>query len=114
MTLNKLIIDTLSPLNIPIHYITASDTVGDYIIFNDYNQGSALTADDEELTTNYYVQIDIFLEENFLEVFNQTKNLLKQAGLRRIYEAPGEYEENVGKFRKTVRFIYATEIKQGE
>ncbi|CDO03099.1 hypothetical protein BN988_01599 [Oceanobacillus picturae] len=109
MSINKVVKGALSPLNVPINYITAGNEDPDYIIFNDYNPGPTLAADDEEKTSNYFIQLDIISSGNFIDLVNQAKQLMKQSGFSRSYEAPGEFDENLGRFRKTIRFIYPVE-----
>lgn len=107
--MNQIIKETLAPLNISISYVTANNDASEYIIFNDFNQGSSLRADDREVATNYFVQLDIFSDGNFLELARLTKDLMEAEGFQRIYESPGDYEVDMKRFRKTYRFIYADE-----
>ncbi len=107
--MNRLVMNALAPLEKPIHYVTAVNEDNEYIIINEFNTGAALIADDEEQTSNQIVQLDIFSNGNFLDLVEQTMHLMKQAGFVRTYEAPGEFDEDMKRFRKTIRFAYLNE-----
>lgn len=108
MSLNNLIINTLKPLNVPVEFNNYDSEDNTYIVFMEYNQGSGLNADDDELITNYFYQVDIFSTGNYLKMAKEAKKLLKSVGFTRINEFDGEYEPNMKRFRKTMRFCYST------
>lgn len=105
MILNKLIEDTLAPLNVPISFQNYSGNATTYITYFEYNQGGALYADDEEKKTNYSIQVDIWSKANYKNLEIQVKDLLSKAGFTRV--ASGEFYENDTKFHhKYFRFNY--------
>lgn len=105
--MNKLIVDTLKPLNVPVSFATYNQTVDTYVVFLEYNQMSAMQADDDEYRTVHYFQVDIFSKGNYGTLTKQVKSLMKQAGFKRMFESE-TYEEDMKKFRKILRFSYIT------
>lgn len=105
MNVDKLIMDTLSPLGYPIakaRYIRPEKT---YIVFVEYNQGPRINADDDELLTKHFYQVDIFSDVNYNELVKSVKKLMKQAGFGRMFESE-TYDDDMGKYRKIIRFNY--------
>ncbi|MBB6451985.1 hypothetical protein HNQ94_000406 [Salirhabdus euzebyi] len=109
MSINKLIKDTLEPLGIPVDKIENSiaDT---YIVYTEYNRASMLNADDEEKATKVFLQVDVFSKGNYEQLVIDVKRLMKEAGFGRMFESE-TYEVEMKKFRKIIRFSYATDIE---
>jgi hypothetical protein len=111
MSLNSIIITALKPLNVIVRFQDLLKEDGDpdtYITFFEYNQNGAVFADDEEQETAHFVQVDVLSKGNYLELVNQVKQFLKNAGLYRIMET--EFYVNGTKFyHKVIRFSYTTE-----
>lgn len=111
MSLNRLIRDTLIPLGVPVSSMTANNADATYIVFTEYNQAGDLIADDDELTTGYFIQVDVFSSGNFLNLVKQVKSSMKQVGFSRMYESE-TYDDQAEKFRKIIRFSYTTDIEE--
>jgi len=109
MNVNKLIMDTLKPLNVPVSALTYNNTASTYITFTEYNQASRINADDEELITKHFIQMDVFSSGDYLELVKNVKTLMQQAGFGRMFESE-TYDEDMKKFRKIIRFNYETKI----
>lgn len=105
MSLNKLIIDTLKPIGVPVSFQTYSGTATTYITFFEYNQFSALNADDEEQHTAHFMQVDVWSKGDYTAIVQQVKQLMKQAGFRRTFETE-LYEPDTKIFHKVIRFSY--------
>lgn len=105
MNLNKLIIDTLKPLGVPVSFARYNQTADTYIVFIEYNQASEMNADDEELITKHFFQVDVFSGGNYLQLVKDLKRLMKQAGFGRMFESE-TYDDDMNKFRKILRFNY--------
>lgn len=105
MSVNKLIMDTLEPLNVPVSSGVYNQTADTYVVFLEYRQGAWLTADDEEKQTEHLFQVDVFSKGNYLSLVKGLKDLLKEIGFRRTFETE-TYEEEMKRFRKTLRFTY--------
>ncbi|WP_099157272.1 hypothetical protein [Virgibacillus ndiopensis] len=110
MSQNKLIMDTLSPLNVPVSPMTSDNSADEYIIFTEYNESSMLNANDDEVSTRDFVQVDVFSNGDFTNLVKQVKQAMKQAGFGRIFQSES-YEKDMQKYRKIIRFSYATDIQ---
>lgn len=111
MSLNKLIRDTLSPLGVPVAFANYNQTAETYIVFIEYNQAPRLNADDQEVITKHFFQVDIFSKGNYLQLVEDVKERMKQAGFSRMFESE-TYEEEMKMFRKILRFNYDTKIRE--
>lgn len=105
MSMNALILSTLSPLPVPVEYMDYSGLSTTYITFFFYNEQGALFADDEEIETAYGLQVDVWSKGDYTDVVNQTKSLLKKAGFKRNY-AIDLFEEDTKIYHKSLRFNY--------
>jgi hypothetical protein len=104
MSINKLIIDTLKPLA-PVGFQTYTGTAETYITFFFYDENAALIADDVELKTNYYLQIDVWSKSDYTSLVDQVKNKLIALGFARR-SAVDFYEKDTKTFHKAMRFSY--------
>lgn len=111
MSVNKLIMDTLEPLNVPVSSGVYNQTADTYIVFLEYDQSGALFADDEEKKTGHLFQVDVFSKGNYLKLVKELKKLLKKEGFRRKFETE-TYEEEMKRFRKTLRFTYISKEEE--
>lgn len=109
MNLNKLIIDTLSPLGVPVSFARYNNVADTYIVFLEYNQASEMNADDVEVITKHFFQVDIFSSGNYLQLVKDVRNKMKGAGFGRMFESE-TYDDDMKKFRKIMRFDYETTI----
>lgn len=109
MNLNKLIVDILSPLNVPVSFANYDYSENTYIVFFEYNQSTRLTADDEEILTKHFYQVDVFSSGNYMQLVKDVKRLMKEAGFGRMFESE-TYDSDMKKFRKILRFNYETTI----
>lgn len=108
-TLNSLIISTLSPLGVPVAFARYNNTADTYIVFTEYNQASRMNADDDELITKHFFQVDVFSKGNYLQLTQDVKRLMKQAGFGRMFESE-TYDDDMQRFRKIIRFNYENTI----
>lgn len=109
--MNKLIIDTLKPLNIPVGFQTYTGTATTYITFFEYLEKGEQFADDEEAETGHYIQVDVWSKGNYKAVVKQAKELLKQVGFMRKTEN-GFYESDTKIYHKAIRFFYIKNTKE--
>ncbi|OCW71255.1 hypothetical protein BBP13_12035 [Limosilactobacillus reuteri] len=108
MSMNKLIMSTLKPLNhpvYPLHYPGESDT---YITFFQYNESASLNADDEEKITGFYYQVDVWTKNPsvYESLSKQVKDSLEANGFVRR-SANDLYEKETPVYHKAMRFYYA-------
>lgn len=105
MSLNKLIIDTLKPIGIPVALLTYTGTATTYITFFKYNEIGEVFAEDTEQETRHSIQIDVWSKGNYVDVVKQVKKLLKEQGFSRV-TAHELYEDDTKIFHKVIRFYY--------
>ncbi|MBT2735136.1 hypothetical protein [Bacillus sp. ISL-7] len=104
MSLNSLIITELKPLA-PTFYLTYSGSIFPHITFFEFNQQSALNADDSEEMTSYSIQVDIWSLNDYTSLVDQVKTSLQAIGFRRTNET--EFYENDTKiYHKVLRFNF--------
>jgi hypothetical protein len=109
MSINGLIINSLKEFA-PVSFQKYRGTADTYITFFEYNQGSALDADDDEKITRHSIQVDIWSKVDYTQVTQQVKDKLKQLGFTKNYETE-LYEteaEDVIIYHKILRFFYFT------
>ncbi|WP_044895962.1 tail completion protein gp17 [Bacillus alveayuensis] len=107
MSLNKLIMDTLSPLGVPVSFQRYTGTATTYITFFEFNQQSALNADDSEQNTQHSIQVDIWSKGDYTNLVQQVKNALNGVGFFRTSEAEF-YEDDTKIYHKVIRFNYVS------
>ncbi|WP_062323940.1 hypothetical protein [Halolactibacillus sp. JCM 19043] len=110
MNVKKMIIDALRPINVPVTTLTGNNNNSEYIIINEYNQSSSLNADDKEMSTRYFYQVDVFTSGDFTTIVAEVESRLKEAGFKRMFSSES-YDNEAQKYRKILRFSYATEIE---
>jgi hypothetical protein len=103
--------DTLKPLGVPVSFANYNQTADTYIVFLEYNQSPWLSADDEEMFTKHFYQVDVFSSGNYLQLVKDVKRLMKQAGFGRMFESE-TYEPEMKKFRKILRFSYISKKEE--
>lgn len=105
MNINKLIIDTLQPLNIPVQFSTYSGTKTTYITFSPYlTQGEGYSEDEEELV-GHYIQLNVFSKTDYTDIVIQANQLLKSIDFKKTNEID-LYESDTKFFHKGIRFFY--------
>lgn len=106
MNINKLILDTLKPLNIATAFVKYTGNATTYITFVEYlQQGEEYSEDDEE-TTGHYIQLNVFSKSNYYNIVEQVKDLLGNVGFKRINEYD-LFESDTGYYNHIIRFFYA-------
>ena len=113
MSINKLIIDTLKPLSVPVRFQTYEGKEETYITFFCYNEQGESFADDTEILTGFYMQVDIWSKGNVEKLKESVIDLLKQVGFKRK-NGQDLYEPDTKIFHKVLRFFYYVENKEEE
>lgn len=108
--LNKLIMDTLKPLKIPVAFQKYSGKAENYITFHEYLAAGEEYEDDEESLTAHYVQVDVWSKADYTEVVKNIKELLLKAGFKRLNEID-LYEDDTKIYHKGLKFYYLEEME---
>lgn len=109
MNVKKILRDALLPIDIPVSALSSNNTADEYIVFNEYNQAPSLTADDDELATKYFYQVDVYTKGDFTDIVKEVESRLKAIGFKRMFSSE-TYDNDAQKYRKILRFSYATDI----
>lgn len=103
--INKLIMDTLKPLNLPVANLRYAGAASTYITFFCYNEQGEAWAENKEIVTGFYMQVDVWSKGDFMAIVDQVKALLEEAGLSRTY-ATEMFEDDTKIYHKVLRFVY--------
>lgn len=103
--MNSLIINTLSPTNVPVVFQVYGGKETTYITFFEYNQNGSLFAEDVEDKTRHSIQVDVWSQGNYSELVKQVRDLMVGAGFTRVAEHE-LYEPETRVFHKAFRFYY--------
>lgn len=106
--INKLIIDTLAPIGIPICLQKYSGSNYPYITFFSYNEQGESFSDDEEDFTGHYIQVDVWSKGDYTDIVKRVKDLLEGVGFSRTSEGD-LYEPDTKIYHKGMRFFYLEE-----
>ncbi|MPM61780.1 hypothetical protein SDC9_108640 [bioreactor metagenome] len=106
--INKLIIETLKPLKIPVAFQKYNGKAETYITFHEYLAAGEEYEDDEESLTAHYIQVDVWSKTDYTDIVKNIKQLLLKAGFKRLNEAD-LYEEDVKIYHKGLKFNYLEE-----
>lgn len=107
--MNSLIIETLTPLKIPVSFRTYTGKETTYITFFTFLEQGEEFADDEEIVTGHYIQIDIFSKGNYTDIAKQAEQLLKAKGFKKRSHFDAPYEKDTGFYHKVLRYLYEEE-----
>lgn len=100
MSINKMIIDALTPIA-PVAFHEYTGSAQTYMTFFTYNQRAGLIADDDEVTTVYSIQLDVYGKGNIETVVQQAKQALKVLGFARTSEIE-MYNSDTKTYRKSI------------
>jgi len=103
--MNKLIIDTLKSLGVPVAFQKYSGSELKYITFFIYNEQGELWGDDTEIQTGYYVQVDVWSKTDYTTIVDNAITTMRDIGFIRSY-ATDLYENDTNTYHKSIRFSY--------
>jgi hypothetical protein len=111
MSLNSLIIQTLSPTGVPVDFQRYRGNDTTYITFFEYNDQGALYADDEEKRSRHSIQVKVSSKGNITSLVKQVHNLMISAGFTKnnYYD---QYENDTETYHKVMRFYYITKTEE--
>jgi hypothetical protein len=107
MSINKIIIDALIPLGVPVRFQTYEGNDTTYITFFSLNERGSLFVDDEENETDHSIQVDIWSNSDYTELVQNVKILLKENGFIRTSEVD-LYEKDLKIYHKPIRFLFTS------
>lgn len=102
--MNEKVVMALLPLGLPVAFQRYNGSKRTYITFFEYNQNSALDADDREQNAMHYIQVDLWSYEDYSEIVPQVREALLDAGFIRTSEAEF-YETDTQIYHKLFRIM---------
>lgn len=103
MSMNSEVINALAPINVPVDFQTYTGTATTYITFFFFDEMGVVFAEDDEVETNYYLQVDVWSKGNYSSIVDQVKANLKAIGYIRT-NAFDDYEKDTQIYHKSIRF----------
>jgi hypothetical protein len=100
--------DVLKPTGVPVMKLKYSGKATTYITYFLYNEQGEAFAENKEIATSYFIQVDIFTMDDFTDLYNQVLSLMTQSGMYRNYTHE-LYENDTQLKHKIVRFQYTEE-----
>lgn len=100
----------LAPTGVKVSKLHYNGTDTTYITYFFYNENGEAFAENKEIDTSYFVQVDIWTKGDFTDLAKQVLQLMKEAGYYRIYSTE-LYENDTKLYHKVIRFQY-TESSQ--
>lgn len=111
VNIKKLVKDTLSNTEIlsltadkKVYFLHANSPNAPYIEYEFYDENGEEWAENKEIATNYYIQVDIFSKTDYTDLENKIKEILINAGFNRSMSAD-LYENDTQLYHKAMRFL---------
>ena len=89
---------------IPAEFITYTGKSKTYITYTFTDDEPALFAEDQELGSVAYIDVDIFSDRNYLAIEKRIKEVMKENNFIRTGSSPDMYEKDTGQYHKTLEF----------
>lgn len=104
--INNLIVNALSPLNIPISYQRYSGSASTYITFFYYLIQTEDVSDDDDETTGYYVQLNLYYKSDIGDLKEQIVSNLKNNGFKKLDIRDFSYDSTTGLYWTAISVFY--------
>lgn len=85
-----------------------NNTTAPYMEYEVLNEEGSLYAENEEIETNYRIQIDVFTKGSYTSIVRSIKNVMKENGFMKEFGG-SLYEEDSKLFHYILRFNYESE-----
>ena len=104
MSINKEVLSALKDIQVPVRFQTYTGNEETYITFFTYLDRPEQHADDDEIATGYYVQIDIWSNGDYTEIAKEVHQSMLTANFTKLnfYDL---YEEDLKIYHKVMRFF---------
>lgn len=106
--MNKLVNRTLRKTGLSVGRMKKPVEADEYIVYYPYDEFGGLYADNKEVQTRQFYQVDLFMKSDYDEIAKELYEHMLQAGFSRITKFD-EYEETTGYYRVVFRFSYSKE-----
>lgn len=93
-----------------VYLIHAPNATAPYVTYTFFDEWGAAFAENDEIATNYSIQVDIFSKGDFTDLEEKIKEKTTNNGFRRTSSADF-YESDTGLYHCAIRFNYTkTEV----
>lgn len=100
----------LQSIGIPIEHLFYQGKATTYAVYQIYNENGEAFAEDKEIETSYFIQVDIYSKEDLTDIYKQALDIMLSIGCYRKYSTE-MYEPATKLNHKVIRFQY-TESSQ--
>lgn len=90
-----------------VYFLHAIDPIAPYVEYEIFDESGNAWAEGKEVSTDYYLQVDIFSKGNYSNLENKIKEKMGNAGFERSTTAD-LYEEDTQLYHKAMRFVFTT------
>lgn len=111
VNIKKLLKDTLSNGEIldltadkKVYFLHANNPTTPYIEYEIFDENGQEWAENKEIATNYYVQVDVFSKGDYTNLENKIKEVMTNAGFNRSTCAD-LFENDTQLYHKAMRFL---------
>lgn len=87
-----------------IYFLHATNPNTPYLEYNIFDEFGEEYAENKEIATTYYIQVDIFSKDNYQDIEDKIKEKMLNAGFNRSMAAD-LYENETGLYHKAMRFF---------
>lgn len=107
--INQLVLKALEGIDVPVQFQHYSGTADPYITFFTYLDRPEQSADDAEIITGYYVQVDIWSKRDYTVLAQTVHQKMLSAGFikKAYYDL---YEQDLKIYHKAMRFQLNKEV----
>lgn len=104
MSINQDVIIALKDIKVPVSFQSYTGAADTYITFFTYLDKPEQHADDEELVTGHYVQVDVWSKGDYTDLVKAVHEKMLAVGFTKqsFYDL---YEEDVNIYHKAMRFF---------
>lgn len=90
-----------------VYFLHAISPTPPYVEYEIIDENGEEWAENKEIATTYYLQVDIFSKTDYTDLENKIKEKMINAGFNRS-SAVDLYEEDTGLYHKAMRFVFTT------
>lgn len=94
----------LDALGVPVAFHWYDGDEQTYITYLQYDEGARLNANNEEIATNYYYEINVFSTTDYMDLVKNIKVILGDLGGIRMDENESFYPDNW--YHRSIRFRF--------
>ena len=104
MSINQEVLQALKDIGVPVSFQNYTGSADTYITFFTYLDKPEQHADDAELITGHYVQVDVWSKTDYTDLVKSIHQKMLTAGFTKqnFYDL---YEQDLGIYHKAMRFF---------